>query len=62
MNVSRGLSPTVQHFKGLPPNLLDYLASQNIYLSQSGGGLRISPDLHNHARDAEVLLKVLEGI
>ena len=50
---------SVQHPKGLPSNLLADLAKQNIYLSQRGDGLRISPHLYNNEHDAEVLFQAL---
>lgn len=47
---------------GLPADLLSQLASRNIFISQRGDHLRITPHLYNNQYDGDQLLTVLATI
>ncbi len=46
---------------GIPPNLLDHLATENVFVSARGTSLRVTPHLYNDAADREALLDNLRG-
>ena len=52
----------VTYTKGLPEDLLQQLASKQIYISQRGDHLRIAPHLYNNQQDADVLIEALVEI
>jgi len=49
----------VKHPKDLPKDLLPQLAKEQIYISQRGNILRLSPHLYNNKQDAEKLINTL---
>jgi selenocysteine lyase/cysteine desulfurase len=49
----------MQHPGGLPEDILQRLAGENIFLSKRGDSLRISPHLYNNESDASSLVRVL---
>lgn len=52
----------IQHPDGLPDNLLKVLSDKQIYISQRGDWLRITPHLYNHEEDAHALIAALACI
>lgn len=51
----------LRHKDGLPPNLLETLLAENIYISVRGASLRVTPHLFNTDQDADKLILALSN-
>jgi selenocysteine lyase/cysteine desulfurase len=46
----------------VPPDLLERLAAEQVYVSVRGDSLRVTPHLYNHPDDVNRLFDVLQGM
>lgn len=61
-DVRAGHFLSISHPDGLPANLPDRLAAEQVHVSLRGNSLRITPHLYNDDQDCDLLIAVLKAV